>query len=158
MFIEILIGVSASLIALLVGWILRGFYNKGIRPLADRALYRGAAVEDNWETQLDFPDNTFNKLQIKLSRYGYNITGKVRCVEGYSSGEEFAFDGEFIPPLLTATYRALSPQNTERGAVALLLGNNGNILRGQIVYSDDEDNVILAAECILKRSASKFKW
>ena len=115
-------------------------------------------IEGNWETQLSFSDDSFNNIEIKLSRYGYDVTGRARCVEGYASGEEFEFKGDFTPPLLIVTYKSLSPHSTERGAVALLLQNNGNILRGQIIYSDDEENAIFATECVLKRTGRNFYW
>jgi len=64
MSVDFLFGVLASIIAMPVGWFLLRLYKKKIRPLADQALYKGTPVEDNWETQLNFPDNTVNnKIQ-----------------------------------------------------------------------------------------------
>jgi hypothetical protein len=158
MSVDFFMGVLASVAAMPVGWFLLRFYKKKIRPLADQALYKGSLVEGNWVTQLDFSGNDFNKIEIKINRFGYDVTGKARCVEGYASGEEFEIRGDFTPPLLTASYKSLAQQSTERGAIALLHQNNGSILRGQIIYSDDEEEAIFATECILKRAGREFNW
>lgn len=155
---ELFIGTAGSLLAMVVGWFSREIYEKIILPLNDKATYKNALIEGEWETTLLFPDQTSNVLQIKFARTGYRVTGKAHCVGGYSAGHEFEFKGEFIPPLLTATYKALAPHSTERGAFTLSLNKNGRELRGQLVFSDDEIDGILAIECVLVRATSQFGW
>lgn len=155
---ELIIGTAGSLFAMVVGWFSREFYEKIISPFADRATYKNALIEGEWETKLIFSDESYNVLQIKLARSGYRLSGKARCVEGYSAGHEFEFKGEFIPPLMTATYKAKSPHSTERGAIALMLNKNGRELRGHLVFSDDEIDGILANKCVLSRATTHFGW
>ena len=155
---EIFVGTAGSLLAMVVGWFSREIHEKIISPLQDKATYKNALIEGQLETKLLFPDKTYNALQIKLNRSGYRVTGKARCIEGYSAGHDFEFKGEFIPPLMTITYKALSKHNTERGAATLMLNKNGRELTGKLVFSDDEIDGILAVECVLTRANSQFGW
>lgn len=159
---ELLLGTGGSLIAMVVamvvGWVSRGFYGKVLRPLIDGLTYKGPSLEGEWETRVTFLDDSYNQFQVKISRSGYALVGIARCVEGHSKGHEFEYRGEFAPPLMTATYRDLSPLSTERGAAALILSKNGGELRGQVVYSDDEKVGVFATECVLRRATSKFAW
>ncbi|HUN55560.1 MAG TPA: hypothetical protein VMU29_10435 [Smithella sp.] len=155
---DVVLGTVGSLLAMSIGWFSREIYEKIIQPIVDKISYRNALIEGEWQTRLIFQDSSFNVIQIKLTRHGYLVKGNARCVEGYASGNEFEFKGEFTPPLLTIRYRDLAPHNTEQGAAALLLSKNGNEFKGQLVYSDDVDDGIYTTEIIMNRVTSRFAW
>jgi len=155
---EIFCGVVAGVVTLPVVWSLREFYGKVVHPTVEKKLYKGASIEGDWISTINFQDGNYNKLQIKITRNGYQVKARAKCIEGYNPGHEFEFFGEFDPPVLYGPYKDIAPHSTERGAIALILSKNGRCFRGKIIFSDDEQDEILTTELILERSSSTFAW
>jgi hypothetical protein len=138
--------VLGLLTGLFVMWLL-DLTRKAVMPWYQDKLYQDAKIEGVWLSEITFPEGEKNKHRMQLDRVGYTVTGRTTCYEGYSEGNTYDLNGTVRNLIFTCTYRINDPRRFEGGSMALMLVNDGKMLKGQLSFYDEQTNSMQSTNC-----------
>ena len=94
-------------------------------------------------------------VRAELKRNGHKITGKIIEIGGASDIHTYEVNGTFKNLILTASYESSSENHIDRGALSLMLINNGNLLEGFFSSYNDSDHCMSPMKCYLYKRSSR---
>jgi hypothetical protein len=87
-----------------------------------------------------FDDERYDIIHLK--RNGHRVEATMTCSAGADSGKCYSLTGSFRNLILSATYETEDRRGLDRGAMTLMLTENGRMLKGFLTgYSDDEHEI-----------------
>ena len=94
-------------------------------------------------------------VRAELKRNGHKITGKIIEIGGASDIHTYEVNGTFKNLILTASYESSSENHIDRGALSLMLIQNGNLLEGFFSSYNDNDHCMSPMKCYLYKRSSR---
>jgi hypothetical protein len=140
-------GVISGIIAAGLVFAFRSLWQQILMPWYEELLYKDAKIEGEWSSEITYPEGEKNKHTMRLHRHGHTITGTATCCEGHSKGNEYSLQGSFRNLTLSCTYQINDARRLERGAMVLMLVNDGATLNGSLSYYDNLTNSVKSATC-----------
>lgn len=148
---SVIANVVTGLAGLLAGFLVPVLWKRVGRPWIENLLNRGARIDGLWLTRIDFPDGEYNKHRMTLKHTGHSVSGEILCTEGYSEGQEYRFDGTLRNSILTVTYQIKDENKIERGALALVVKRDAQVLDGHLIYYESNTENTNTAPCKWER-------
>lgn len=94
-------------------------------------------------------------VRAELKRNGHKITGKIIEIGGASDIHTYEVNGSFKNLILTASYESSSESHIDRGALSLMLVNNGNLFEGFFSSYNDSEHCMSPMKCYLYKRSSR---
>jgi hypothetical protein len=139
-------GVVGGLIATGMWAVLRQFYLKVVDPWYEETVYKDAHVEGRWKARYTI-DGVSREVVGDIRRVGHAIKGMATEIVGPHPGRNYAFTGTFRNLILTASYVSVDKHTLERGAMTLMLIENGEKLRRHMSYYAEREHCVGSIEC-----------
>src|SRR4051794_8660867 len=144
---SLVVGVISGVVAAFLVFAFRSLWEQIVMPRYEELLYKDAKIEGVWSSEITFPEGEKNKHRMQLYRVGHTVTGTTTCYEGYSEGNSYELQGTFRNLTLSCTYQINDTRRLERGAMVLMLVNDGAMLRGSLSYYDNQTNSVRSTAC-----------
>lgn len=90
-------------------------------------------------------------VRVEIFRVGHKINGRIIEIGGASKVHTYTIQGTFKNLILAGCYETCSRDHIDRGALSLMLKNNGKVFSGFFSSYSDEGNKIVPMQCILKK-------
>lgn len=90
-------------------------------------------------------------VRVEISRIGHKITGRIIEIGGASKVHTYTISGSFKNLILAGCYETCSRDHIDRGALSLMLKNNGKVFEGFFSSYSDNRHRISPMQCILKK-------
>jgi hypothetical protein len=142
------VGIVSGIFVTFIVFVFQCLWVNAIQPWYEERVYKDARIEGGWK--ITYPSLECEE-HVELKRKGHTVTGVVIVMHGNDQGKSYKLEGTFKNLILTASYSADNPRTLDRGSFALLLGDNGNRLRGHSVIYHDEKNSMDSAPCVWNR-------
>ena len=144
---SLVVGVISGVVAAFLVFVFRSLWDRILVPRYEELLYKDAKIEGAWSAEITYLEGEKNKHKMQLRRVGHNVTGTSTCYEGYSEGSSYDLQGTFKNLTLSCTYHINDARRLERGAMVLMLINDGATLKGYVSYYDNQTNSVRATTC-----------
>jgi hypothetical protein len=152
---NISIGVIAGLLATLLTVGFRRVWISILVPWFEELVYKDAKIEGTWYGLS--PDMDTERYDvISLKRNGHHVEARMTCSSSTDSGKAYCIIGSFRNLILSATYETEDFRGLDRGAMSLMLTENGNKLVGHLAYYSDPGHAINDATVIWYRDKKEF--
>ncbi|WP_375605733.1 hypothetical protein [Flavobacterium davisii] len=120
--------------------------------------------KDNNNNVNDNQNRTFISISAKpiivraeLKRKGHQINGRIIEIGGASDIHTYDLNGSFKNLILTASYESTSKSHIDRGALSLMLVENGRLLEGFFSSYNDNEHCMSPMKCYLYKRSSRDK-
>jgi len=90
-------------------------------------------------------------VRVEMKRIGHKISGRIIEIGGASNICSYSISGTFKNLILSGCYETTSKDNIDRGALSLMLLENGKKLEGFFSSYSDGGHRIVPMQCILKK-------
>lgn len=90
-------------------------------------------------------------VRVEILRVGHKVNGRIIEIGGASKVHTYTIQGTFKNLILAGSYETCSRDHIDRGALSLMLKNNGKVFSGFFSSYSDKDNKIVPMQCILKK-------
>ncbi len=90
-------------------------------------------------------------VKFEIKRVGHQITGKMIEIGGASQVCSYLITGSFKNLILSGCYETTSKDNIDRGALSLMLFDNGKKLEGFFSSYSDGRHKVVPMQCILRK-------
>lgn len=90
-------------------------------------------------------------IRVEIIRVGHRISGRIIEVGGASKVHTYTISGAFKNLILAGSYETCSRDHIDRGALSLMLKNNGKVFEGFFSSYSDNQHKIMPMQCILKK-------
>tara|TARA_R110002167_G_C12700574_1_gene653448 strand:+ start:1770 stop:2579 length:810 start_codon:yes stop_codon:yes gene_type:complete len=90
-------------------------------------------------------------VRVEIFRVGHKVNGRIIEIGGASKVHTYTIHGTFKNLILAGCYETCSRDHIDRGALSLMLKNNGKVFSGFFSSYSDKDNKIVPMQCILKK-------
>ena len=94
-------------------------------------------------------------VRAELKRNGHKIYGKIIEIGGASDIHTYDVQGTFKNLILTASYESTSDSHIDRGALSLMLRENGRLLEGFFSSYNDDEHCMSPMKCYLYKRNSR---
>ena len=96
-------------------------------------------------------------VRAELKRSGHKINGRIIEIGGASDIHTYDVQGTFKNLILTASYESTSDSHIDRGALSLMLRENGRLLEGFFSSYNDNEHCMSPMKCYLYKRNSRDK-
>lgn len=90
-------------------------------------------------------------VRVEIHRIGHKIKGRIIEVGGASKVHTYTINGSFKNLILSSSYETCNKDHIDRGALSLMLKNNGKTFEGFFSSYADNKNEITPMQCILNK-------
>ncbi|MBO1927196.1 hypothetical protein J3998_06360 [Thiomicrorhabdus sp. 6S2-11] len=90
-------------------------------------------------------------VRVELVRVGHKISGRIIEIGGASKVHTYNIGGSFKNLILSGCYETCNRDHIDRGALSLMLTNNGKVLEGFFSSYSDGQHKIVPMQCVLKK-------
>jgi hypothetical protein len=90
-------------------------------------------------------------VRVEMHRIGHKIRGRIIEVGGASKVHTYTINGSFKNLILSSSYETCNKDHIDRGALSLMLKNNGKTFEGFFSSYADNKNEITPMQCILNK-------
>lgn len=90
-------------------------------------------------------------IRVEIERTGHKVSGRIIEIGGASKVHTYTISGSFKNLILSGCYDTCSRDHIDRGAMSLMLKNNGKVFEGFFSSYSDHKNKISPMQCILKK-------
>lgn len=90
-------------------------------------------------------------IRVEIHREGHKVSGRIIEIGGASKVHTYNINGTFKNLILSGCYETCSRDHIDRGALSLMLKNNGKLFEGFFSSYSDRENKIVPMQCILKK-------
>lgn len=90
-------------------------------------------------------------VRVEIARVGHKITGRIIEIGGASKVHTYTINGTFKNLILAACYETCTRDHIDRGALSLMLKNNGKVFEGFFSSYSDNQHKISPMQCVLKK-------
>lgn len=145
-------GVVGGVIVTVFNLIFYALWRKVLMPWFEERQYSSVRIEGKWRSSYEL-DGIVREGYFFIERFGHSIVAHSTLLTGPEAGATFTASGKFSNLILTATYGATRQDTLDRGAVALMLWDNGNRMSGHLICYSNAHNRIesVAFECYKDR-------
>ena len=152
---DLSVGVIGGLVATFLALAITKLWKSIIEPWYEERVYKDAHIEGRWYSVESYsgPVNESEEFVWEIQRIGHKVLGSAVCIQGRESGKSFQIEGLFRNLILTAAYSSTDTSALDRGALTLMLVDNGRCLRGCIAYYDEKEHIIASGTIECKREA-----
>jgi len=91
-------------------------------------------------------------VKFEIKRVGHQITGKMIEIGGASQVCSYNITGSFKNLILSGCYETTSKNNIDRGALSLMLFDNGKKLEGFFSSYSDSGHRVVPMRCVLNKN------
>jgi hypothetical protein len=138
-------GILGGVIATLICVVFREMWIKVIDPWWEEKVYKDAHIEGRWTSKYTL-DGVARESVWAIHRIGHSIKATVTRTKGPDAGSTWTYVGTFRNLTLTATYSRADRRMLDRGAITLMLENNGEMLRGWLTFYSNRENQVRSVE------------
>lgn len=90
-------------------------------------------------------------VRVEIFRTGHKINGRIIEIGGASKVHTYTISGTFKNLILSGCYETCSRDHIDRGALSLMLKNNGKVFEGFFSSYSDSEHKITPMQCVLKK-------
>jgi len=90
-------------------------------------------------------------VKVEIKRVGHQVTGKLIEIGGASEVCSYMISGSFKNLILSGCYETTSKDNIDRGALSLMLFDNGKKLEGFFSSYSDSGHRVVPMQCVLRK-------
>ncbi|MFQ2499072.1 hypothetical protein ACK31U_04145 [Aeromonas caviae] len=90
-------------------------------------------------------------VRVEIFRTGHKINGRIIEIGGASRVHTYTISGTFKNLILSGCYETCSRDHIDRGALSLMLKNNGKVFEGFFSSYNDSEHKITPMQCVLKK-------
>lgn len=90
-------------------------------------------------------------IRVEISRVGHKVSGRIIEIGGASKVHTYTITGGFKNLILSGCYETCSKDHIDRGALSLMLKNNGKVFEGFFSSYGDTQHAIKPMQCVLKK-------
>lgn len=90
-------------------------------------------------------------VRVEIVRVGHKISGRIIEIGGASKIHTYNIGGSFKNLILSGCYETCNRDHIDRGALSLMLTNNGKVLEGFFSSYSDGQHKIVPMQCVLKK-------
>lgn len=90
-------------------------------------------------------------IRVEISRTGHKVSGRIIEIGGASKVHTYTINGSFKNLILAGCYETCSRDHIDRGALSLMLKNNGKVFEGFFSSYSDNNHKVTPMQCILKK-------
>lgn len=90
-------------------------------------------------------------VRVEIFRTGHKINGRIIEIGGASKVHTYTISGSFKNLILAGCYETCSRDHIDRGALSLMLKNNGKVFEGFFSSYSDSQHKVTPMQCVLKK-------
>jgi len=90
-------------------------------------------------------------VRVEVFRTGHKVNGRIIEIGGASKVHTYTISGTFKNLILSGCYETCSKDHIDRGALSLMLKNNGKVFEGFFSSYSDYEHKITPMQCVLKK-------
>lgn len=90
-------------------------------------------------------------VRVEISRVGHKVSGRIIEIGGASKVHTYTITGSFKNLIFAGCYETCSRDHIDRGALSLMLKNNGKVFEGFFSSYSDNQHKVTPMQCVLKK-------
>ncbi|MBX3735104.1 MAG: hypothetical protein KF715_00315 [Candidatus Didemnitutus sp.] len=139
---NVIAGIVSGLLATLLTIGFRSFWLRVVIPWFEELVYKDARIEGVWYCASAQEVREEQTYTATITRNAHKVSAVMVCGSGEDQGQSYRIEGIFKNLILSATYESLSRTSLDRGALSLMLKENGDRLVGYLAFYHDRGHKI----------------